>query len=143
MDRLLPFNFSVEHNAGKNIGFADYFSKHPTSEAIPISRDDENFVTNLIDSFKFLLKNADIIYSNRKVENNLEQNDVINAKELKQPKQHAFSHSLYTNQLHSLSEISQNSNIVNAYTRKNSNRNTIEHTIIKMFHSPNKKKHVI
>ena len=33
VDRLLPFNFS-EHIAGKNMGFADYFSRHPTSAAI-------------------------------------------------------------------------------------------------------------
>ena len=56
MDRLLPFNFSVEHFAGKNMGFAVYFSRHPISAAIPISKEDENFVINLIDSFKFMLK---------------------------------------------------------------------------------------
>ena len=63
MDRLLPFNFSVEHIAGKNMGFADYFSRHPTSAAIPISKDDENFVINLIDSFKLMLTKADKISS--------------------------------------------------------------------------------
>ena len=56
VDRLLAFNFLVEHIAGKNMGFADYFSRHPTSAAIPISKDDENFVINLIDSFKFMLQ---------------------------------------------------------------------------------------
>ena len=31
VDRQLPFNFSVKHIAGKNMRFADYFSRHPTS----------------------------------------------------------------------------------------------------------------
>ena len=30
VDRLLRFNFSVERIAGKNMGFTDYFSRHPT-----------------------------------------------------------------------------------------------------------------
>ena len=125
------------------MGFADYFSRHPTSEAIPISKDDENFVIKLFDSLKFPLEKADKISCNRRAENELEQNDVISATERKQIKQHAFSHSLHTNQLHSPIQISQNSNIVNTSTRNNRNRNTIEQTITKSFRSPNKKKLVI
>ena len=30
VERLLPFHFSVEHIAGKNMGFADYFSRTTT-----------------------------------------------------------------------------------------------------------------
>ena len=78
-ERLLPFHFSVEHIAGKNMGFADYFSRHPTSEAIPISKDDKNFVIKLIDSLKFPLEKADKISCKRRAENELEQNDVISA----------------------------------------------------------------
>ena len=113
------------------MGFADYFSRHPTSEAIPISKDDENFVINLIDSFKFLLKKADKFSSNRRAENELKQNYVIIATEQKQTKRHAFSHSLHTNQLHSLIQNSQNSNIVNVSKRNSPNRNTIEQSITK------------
>ena len=47
------------------MGFADYFSRHPTSSALPVSNDDKNFVINLIDSFKFILKRADKNSSNR------------------------------------------------------------------------------
>ena len=35
IDRLLPFNFAIEHIVGKNMGLADYFSRLPTSKAIP------------------------------------------------------------------------------------------------------------
>ena len=34
VDRLLPFHFKVEHIAGKNMGFADYLSRHPNSPPI-------------------------------------------------------------------------------------------------------------
>ena len=83
VDRLLPFNFSVEHIAGKNMGVADYFSRHPTSAATPISKEDENFVINLIDSFKFMLKRADKISSNRIAANTPAHNDVIRTSQAK------------------------------------------------------------
>ena len=51
------------------MGFADYFSGHPTSAAKPISKEDENFFINIIDSFKFMLKKADKISFNRNAEN--------------------------------------------------------------------------
>ena len=98
VDRLLPFNFSVEHIAGKNMGFAHYFSRHPTSAAIPISKEDENFVINLINSFKFMLKKADGISTNRITASKPAQNDVIQTSERKETKQHAFSNSRNTKQ---------------------------------------------
>ena len=79
------------------MGIAYYFNRHPTLEAIPISIDDKNLVINLIVFFKFLRKKVDKISSNRRAENELKQNDVINANERKRTKQHAFSHSLYIN----------------------------------------------
>ena len=90
LDRLLPFIFSVEHIAGKNKGFADYFSRHPTSAAIPISKDDENFVINLIDSFIFMLKRAEKISFNRIAANIPAHDDVIKTSERKRAKQNAF-----------------------------------------------------
>ena len=30
VDRLLPFNFTIEHIPGKNMGFADYLSRNPS-----------------------------------------------------------------------------------------------------------------
>ena len=56
---------------------------------------------NLIDSFKFMLRKADKISSNRNAENIPEQNDVIQTIERKQAKQHTFSHLFYTYQPHS------------------------------------------
>ena len=113
VDILLPFSFLVDYTAGKTMGFADYFSRHPTSKAKQTSKDGENFVINLIDSFKFLLKIADKISSKRNAESSLEQNDVINAKEQKQKEATRFSHLLHTNQLNYPIQTSQNPNNIN------------------------------
>ena len=120
------------------MGVADYFSRHPTSKAIPTSKDDETFVINLIDSFKFLLKKADKISSNRNAESGLEQNDVMNAKDRKQTKQHAFSHLLHT--IPVAISHSDFSNIVIVCTTNRPNRNTNEQTIRKRSRGPNKNK---
>ena len=110
VDRLLPLNFSVEHIPGINMGFFECFSRHFQSKSITSSQKDENFVINLIGTFKFILKKADKISSNRNADHELEQNDVTNTKIGKQTEQHALGHSLYTNQLQSSIQISQNLN---------------------------------
>ena len=115
------------------MGFADYFSRHPTSAAIPISKD-ENFVINLIDSFKFMLKRADKISSNRIAANIPAQNDVIQTRERKQTKQNAFSHFRSTKQSFSINPL-----FVNVCTRNKPNTNTFEQQITKRFRGPNKK----
>ena len=33
--RLIPFNFNLEHIPGKNMGFADYLSRHPKHKPPP------------------------------------------------------------------------------------------------------------
>ena len=43
VDRLLPFNFIIEHMPGKNMGFADYLSRHPSGSPKPINENDEKF----------------------------------------------------------------------------------------------------
>ena len=37
LDRLIPFDFQIEHKTGTKIGLAGYLSRHPTKEAAPIS----------------------------------------------------------------------------------------------------------
>ena len=49
VDRLLPFPFSVERIPGKNMGFADYLSRNPSSDAPTPSDKDKNFVINTIE----------------------------------------------------------------------------------------------
>ena len=46
VDRLLPFNFTIKHLAGKYMGFTDLISRTPSGKAIPPSHYDEEFVGN-------------------------------------------------------------------------------------------------
>ena len=46
VDRLLPFNFTIKHLAGKDMGFTDLISRTPSGKAIPPSHYDEKFVGN-------------------------------------------------------------------------------------------------
>ena len=41
LDRLLPFDFQVEHKPGAKIGLADFSSGHPSKEAPPINTYDD------------------------------------------------------------------------------------------------------
>ena len=134
MDRLLPLNFSVEQIAGKNMGFADYLSRHPTSAAIPISKDEEIFVINLIDSFKFILKRADKISSNWMAANTPAHYDVIKISERKQTKQNALSQFRSTKQSRPFNPL-----FVNVCTKNNPNINTFKQNITKRFRGPNKR----
>ena len=43
LDRLIPFDFQIEHKTGAKIGLADYLSRHPSKEATPISTYDNMF----------------------------------------------------------------------------------------------------
>ena len=43
LDRLIPFDFQIEHKLGAKIGLADYLSRHPCHEATPISTYDNMF----------------------------------------------------------------------------------------------------
>ena len=44
VDRLLPFNFTIKHLAGKDMDFTDRISKIPSGKALPISHYDKKFV---------------------------------------------------------------------------------------------------
>ena len=43
LDRLIPFDFQVEHKPGAKIGFADYLSRHPSLDAKPVGTYDSMF----------------------------------------------------------------------------------------------------
>ena len=59
VDRLLPFNFNLEHIPGKNMGFADYLSCHLKNKLPPPSEDDTKNIIKLINVFLFgLTKNS-------------------------------------------------------------------------------------
>ena len=55
-DRLIPFNFTIEHIAGTKMGLADYMSRNPSKPAKPQSTYDENFIIAQIDVIKETLQ---------------------------------------------------------------------------------------
>ncbi len=55
MDRLLPFNFNIEHIPGKSLGWAAYSSRHPFGEAKQASEYDEKYVIATIARTRKLL----------------------------------------------------------------------------------------
>ena len=57
LDRLLPFDFELEHLAGKDMGFVDYMSRNPIGAAVKVSSYDNEFIVAQIQSI------ADCIYS--------------------------------------------------------------------------------
>ena len=50
-----------KNEIGKKMGLADCFSRRPTANEFPPSKEDKNIVINLFDSFKFLLNKANKI----------------------------------------------------------------------------------
>ena len=44
VDRLLPFQFDIEHLPGVNMCLVDYISRHPSQKAKKVSAYDEEFI---------------------------------------------------------------------------------------------------
>ena len=44
VDRLLPFDFSIDHISGSKMGLVDYISRNPQQKAVNISTYDEQFI---------------------------------------------------------------------------------------------------
>ena len=61
IDRLLPYNFTIEHVPGAKMGLVDYISRNPFARAKKISTYDEHFVVATIskirDSMRHLITN--------------------------------------------------------------------------------------
>ena len=52
LDRLIPFDFVIEHKPGAKIGLADYLSRHPSEPLKPISQYDNLFTVAKIASIR-------------------------------------------------------------------------------------------
>ena len=120
VDRLLPFQFTVQHVPGKILGLADYFSRYPIYPAPQPLESDKNYVVNLINTFKHILKNAQRISSNQNAPKlHHAYHDATKARKQNKQSKHASCHSRYLKQslscnhsnssLHNLSQYNQNS----------------------------------
>ena len=52
VDRLLPFDFTVDHLPGSKMGLVDYISRDPQQKAVNISAYDEQFIVAKLDVIK-------------------------------------------------------------------------------------------
>ena len=52
LDRLIPFDFVIEHKPGAKMGIADYLSRHPSEPPKPISQYDNLFTVAKIASVR-------------------------------------------------------------------------------------------
>ena len=52
VDRLLPFDFSIDHLPGSKMGLVDYISLDPQQKAVNISAYDEQFIVAKLDVIK-------------------------------------------------------------------------------------------
>ena len=55
LDRLIPFDFQVEHKPGAKIGLAYYLSSHPSLDAQPVSTYDSMFTVAKISRIRSAL----------------------------------------------------------------------------------------
>ena len=88
---LTLLHFTVEHVPGRNMGFANYLSRNPTGDAIPLSEEDKNFVVNTIDEINFtLLRKAlssnGVNNATNHIENKLQMKQLNQFKQAKQQK---------------------------------------------------------
>ena len=58
LDRLIPFDFQMEHKTGAKIGLAGYLSRHPRNEATPSSTYDNLFTVAKVNS----IPNAPVLF---------------------------------------------------------------------------------
>ena len=63
VERLLPFDFMIDHLLGSKMGLVDYFSRDPQQKAVNISAYDEQFMVAKLEvikrSAKRILLNAE------------------------------------------------------------------------------------
>ena len=64
MDRIIPFNFVIEHMPGAKIGLADYLSRHPVGEATRVSLYDNTFTVAKLQS---ITNSLGYINTNKKI----------------------------------------------------------------------------
>ena len=71
IDRIIPFDFAIEHMPGAKIGLADYLSRHPVGEATRVSLYDNTFTVaklqSLTNSLGYYNTNKRIIKASRKL----------------------------------------------------------------------------
>ena len=72
-DRLVPYDFKVEHRQGSKMGMADYLSRFPSAEAPETSHYDENFTVAKIRMINAALRPKDKMKPRGQEKNNIKR----------------------------------------------------------------------
>ena len=91
VDRLLPFQFKVEHIAGKDMGFADFLSRHPNSQPT-VEGINKNHEINTIESVHNTLHTTHRKLTNQIARKRRTLDDVTNHSNPTETKHSAFRH---------------------------------------------------
>ena len=121
-DKLLPFDFTVEHLPGKDMGFVDYLSRHLSGKPVPISLDDKKFVIASKNQISTLLGFDHLMLRNSRtqIRNNFSQHflahDVIHCNTISQSTDHMTCQEIerekrFTNAAETFQAIANYSNI--------------------------------
>ena len=78
IDRLLPFDFNIEHIPGTRMGLVDYISRQPNQNAKSVNQYDEEFmvatISRIRDAITSLFSNANKIpFQKRHINSNYKQ----------------------------------------------------------------------
>ena len=73
VNRLLPFNFKINHIPGKEMGFTDLLSRLPSQKALPTSHYDSEFVVATVQK---IVENLSVNSDGKK--NNCKKNELYN-----------------------------------------------------------------
>ena len=76
-DRLVPYDFKVEHRQGSKMGMADYLSRFPSAKAPETSHYDENFTVAKIRMINAALKPKDKIKPRGQEVNNIQRKPTV------------------------------------------------------------------
>ena len=76
-DRLVPYDFKVEHRQGSKMGMADYLSRFPSAEAPETSHYDENFTVAKIRMINAALKPKDKMKPRGQEVNNIQRKPTV------------------------------------------------------------------
>ena len=80
IDRLITYNFDIQHLAGIKMGLIDYISRYPVDKPQPPAYWDEQFVVALIDDFVTCLESQDS--SNKNISLNKNPNGYLGTRKL-------------------------------------------------------------
>ena len=120
VDRLLPFDFSINHLPGSKTGLVDYISRDPQQKAVNISAYDEQFIVAKLDVIK---RSAKLFLLNAENYVDFAERNPLTKRASNNPNSTNKLSSDFAPRNPEYSTITNNDNSINKITPNNSNSN--------------------